>query len=351
MHFTFLKSFGLSTALVLLALILWALTGAPRAETAQIETPQTGTLTGGVTHSMLPWFKSSFLDIADDVDEARENSKHVLLFFHLASCPYCAKMVAEFDKSPLKNFIQQNFDVIAINIKGDKEVAISAAQTLSEKALAQQIKVQYTPTMVFLNHDNQVVARTNGYRSPAQLQKILDYISRKIYLNLTLAEYIARTTDADNYQLQNNASFQNLSDLSQLKTPLAVIFEDKSCDACRVFHQTTLKNTQVKNAFKAFDVVRFDAHSTEPIIDNMGRKTTPKEWAKRLNLTYRPGIILFDKGREITRIDGLLYRFHFQEVLRYVSGRFYQTFATYNAYLAHRSKTLLEQGVNIDISQ
>ena len=42
-----------------------------------------GEITGGVVHAAPAWFKESFLEIADDVDEASEAGKHVLLFFQL----------------------------------------------------------------------------------------------------------------------------------------------------------------------------------------------------------------------------------------------------------------------------
>ncbi|MDC9714888.1 MAG: thioredoxin fold domain-containing protein [Gammaproteobacteria bacterium] len=310
---------------------------------------KTGVVTGGVAHTMLPWFKSSFLELADDVDEAKESNKHVALFFHLDECPYCDQMVKDFDQQPLKAFIQKHFDVIAINIRGDKEVAINEEQSLSEKELAAQIEVRYTPTVVFLNQKNETVAQTNGYRSPAKMHQILSYVSAKAYEKYTLAQYVEATKKTGNYQLQSHAMFQKTTDFSTIKTPLAVIFEDKNCDACAYFYHTTLQNKEVMNEFDAFKVVRFDADSTQVIVDNEGKQTTPKDWAQRLKLNYRPGIVLFNEGDEVTRIDGFLYDFHFKEALRYVSGDFYQNFATYGAYLAYRQAQLLEQGIDINI--
>ncbi|MBW5290722.1 MAG: putative thioredoxin [Candidatus Ruthia sp. Asou_11_S2] len=310
---------------------------------------KSGVVTGGISHTMLPWFKDSFLEITDDVDEAKQSNKHVLLFFHLDGCPYCDQMVKDFNQPSLKKFIQQHFDVIAINIRGEKEVAINENQPLSEKELAAQVEVQYTPTVLFLNQKNEVVARTNGYRKPKKLKKVLDYVYNKAYAELTLAQYIETTKKTSNYQPQSHEMFQKIKDFSTLKTPLTIIFEDKSCDACAYFYNTTLKDSAVVNEFNAFSVVRFDASSTQTIIDNKGNQTTPKDWVQQLKLNYRPGIVLFNEGDEITRIDGFLYNFHFQEVLRYVSGDFYQEFATYNAYLAYRQRELLKQGIDIDI--
>lgn len=312
---------------------------------------KTGVITGGAAYSMPSWFKESFLELADDVDEAQQNNKHVLLFFHLDECPYCEHMVKNFDKPFLKQFIQQNFDVIAINIRGDKEVALNENEILTEKEFAIKVGVQYTPTIVFLNQKNETVARTNGYRKPEKFKKILEYVSSKTYENSTLAAYIERTKKTGSYQLQSHTMFQKITDFSKTKTPLAVIFEDSNCAACAYFHDTTLTDKGVMNEFNVFKVVRLDADSTQAIIDNKGNKTTPKDWVKKLKLNYRPGIILFNKSNEITRIDGFLYNFHFQEALRFVSGGFYQQFATYGAYLAYRQKELLLQGVDIDVGK
>ena len=64
-----------------------------------------GKITGGAVHQAPGWFKESFLEIADDVDEASEADKHVLLFFQLNACPYCDRMLKEsFESEPLTSY-------------------------------------------------------------------------------------------------------------------------------------------------------------------------------------------------------------------------------------------------------
>ncbi len=91
---------------------------------------------------------------------------------------------------------------------------------------------------------------------------------------------------------------------------------------------------------------RLDAYSTSPITDIEGRKTTPKEWAQRLNVIYRPGVVLFNEGKQRMRMDGMQYHYHFKELLRYVSGRYYREYATFPSYNAARREELLQQGVS-----
>ena len=92
--------------------------------------------------------------------------------------------------------------------------------------------------------------------------------------------------------------------------------------------------------------------STESIVDVAGNRTTPRDYADALGLTYRPGMVLFDKGREITRIQSMLYTYHFQEVLRYVGERHYEQYPkSFYDYLAVRTESILKTGQSIDLSK
>jgi thioredoxin-related protein len=137
-----------------------------------------GKVVGGVPHSAPNWFKESFLEIADDVDEASEAGKHVLLFFELNGCPYCDRMLREsFETDPVSSYIQANFDVIAINIQGDREIAFNEEISVSEKKLGEMLKVYSTPALVFLDENNSTCL-------PASLaSSTSSTISRKLSLN------------------------------------------------------------------------------------------------------------------------------------------------------------------------
>lgn len=315
---------------------------------------QPGKLTGGVASIHPDWFKESFLDIAEDAEEAAAEGKHVILFMHLNNCPYCAKMADEnFANAPYTPFIRENFDVIQINIKGDREVAFDANTSVTEKELAKLLKVRYTPTILFLNQDNKTVLRLNGYRSVPAFKHALDYVQQKAYLKTNLSRFIAQRQTAPVYRFRDHPLLKRVSDLQAVADkPLAVLFEDSSCDACDALHDGHLKNPETLKVLENFTFVRLDANASDPIIDPSGHKTTPRAFAEQLGLTYRPGIVLFDKGREISRIDGLLFTYHFQEVLRYVGERHYVKYPkSFYDYLDVRTAELLKSGRNIDLSK
>lgn len=317
----------------------------------QAETPTEGKVVGGVEHEMPDWFKESFLEIQDDIQEAADANKHVMLFFHLNNCPYCAKMLDDnFLQDPIKSYIQEKFDVIAINVKGDRQVQYTKDQAFSEKELSDELEVSLTPTIIFINSEQKTVARLNGYRSPEQFKPVLEYVANQAYKTGTLSDYLAKQTQQGAYTLQPNEVFKDIKDLSSIKTPLAVIFESKTCSDCNFLHEALFKDEAIKTELKALTVVRFDADDSTEITDINGNKTTPKDWLKALKLSYQPGIVFFDEGKEVTRLEGKLYNFHFQQLLNYVSSQGYKE-RSFPEHLGMRQEEQLKQGKTVDIGE
>ncbi len=313
---------------------------------------ESGKVTGGINFDTPGWFKDSFLEIAEDAAEASEEGKHVLLFFHLNGCPYCNKMVNQnFQQEPLKSQIQANFDSIEINIKGDREIAMSEDMTTTESVLATYLKVKYTPTILFLDGNNKTVLRLNGYRSPEALKQALDFVQQKAYLKNSFSEYKRSNMKYGQYQLIDNPLFSSTTDFSSLMTPVALLFEDNDCNECKHFHNKMLSRKEIQQQLKNYHVVRLDAKSTQPVIDFNGQKTTAKDWADSLNISYRPGLVLFDEGKEVARTESMLYPFHFEHVLRIGLNKNYQIYPTYLDLMSVRQEKLLAQGVDINIGK
>lgn len=309
-----------------------------------------GVIEGGVEHAAPGWFKNSFLEIVDDVEEATEANKHVLLFFQLNGCPYCDRMLTEnFKSGPVKNYIQENFDVIAINVRGDREIAFNEDVSLTEKELSELLKVRYTPGIMFLNSENKPVVRVDGYRASEQFSQILKYVSSKAYQSQKLSDYLDQHLKQV-YAMQSNPMFKDISDLSTVEGPLAVIFEDSRCYDCAAFHEKLLNNPEVKQEMSAFTVVRLNTESDAKIKDVAGNETTAKALSDSLSMTYRPGVALYADGELLRRHDSLLFRHHFKEGLRWIGSGAYKT-EDYRTYSAKRTEELLGAGVNINLDQ
>ncbi len=308
-----------------------------------------GEIVGGVAHAVPGWFKESFLEITDDVDEASEAGRHVMLFFELNGCPYCDRMLREsFETDPLSSYIQANFDVIALNIQGDREIAFNEDISVSEKQLSEMLKVYSTPALIFLDENNKTITRVNGYRAPERFQQVLEYVSTRAYRNASLAEHLQAKLDRNVYQLRDSPLFKKINDLSSVDGPLMLVFEDGSCYDCNEFHDGILADKRVREEIKAFTVVRLNADSEERLLDIYGNETTPAALAREYAMIYRPGVLLFDDGNLLRRHDSLTYPHHFKESLRYVAGGYYKQ-TDYRSYSRQRTEELLDAGVTIDL--
>ena len=312
-----------------------------------------GKMTGGVEIVFPDWFKESFLDFREDAEEAGIEGKHLLVFFHVAGCPYCKKMIDDnFTGGVNAKSIQADFESIHIDLKGSKEVAFNKDMTVSEADLGKALGVNYTPTILFMSADNKVVARLNGYRSPREFKQVLNFVKEKAYKKMDLAAYRQKHLNDDVYSLKINPGYlaeTDLQKLSKKNKPLMILFEDKTCDECARFYKETLDLKETKKILKKYNVVRLDALSDSEIIDIEGNKTTAKARLKKRNISYRPAVLLYSEGKEIEKVTGLLKSYHFQQLLNFVAEKKYTKFDTWIGYLGEQSKKILESGQDIDI--
>lgn len=352
-------------ALILVALLL-ALPAAPTlAETADAgAAPETGKVLGGKQSSHPDWFKESFLDIAEDVDEATDAGRHVILFLEMNGCPYCWKMVEEnFKGSDYSDWLRERFDVIALNIRGDREVAMDAETMMSEKALAEALGVRYTPTVIFLSQTNEPVARINGYRNVADFKQVLDYVDAQAYQSQTLADYLdaqkaATAASAGAYAFRDHEQIREAADvgnLSAIDGPLLLLFEDAACRACDALHDGHLAAPEVSDALEPYTVVRVDARSDAAFTGPDGKATTGAKLADDLGVEYRPTLVLMDgpagSKEDIARIESMLYRYHFVGLLEYVGLGKYREFPDSPFdYINDKTATLTAAGEDVSIA-
>jgi len=302
------------------------------------------------------WFKESFLDLREDVEEATQSKKRVLLYFYQDGCPYCAKLLQDnLGQKKLADKTRKHFDVIAINMWGDKEVTDLKGQLTTEKKFSEQMRVMYTPTLVFLTEKGNVALRVNGYYAPNKYETALDYVrghnERKISFRNYARKFLKQKTSGKLHQ----PSFilkppYNLKKLLGSSKPLLILFEQKKCYACDELHNDIFKRKETLKQIKRFNVVRLDMWSKDKLINLQGKTVTAKALAKKLDIIHSPSFIFFDKtGKDIFRIDAYLKSFHTQSVLDYIASAAYKKQPNFQRYIADRAAKLEAQGVHIDL--
>ncbi len=300
------------------------------------------------------WFKISFLDLFEDIEEAADNNKRLMVYYYQDGCPYCKKLLEDnFSQRDISEKTQKYFDVVALNIWGDKDVVVGD-KTYTEKEFAEALKVQYTPTLLFFNEKNKIIFRANGYYSPEKFSALLDFIGKKQETKISYQDYMTKVSYLPSTgRLHDDISTVALTtDLTKQDKPLLVMFEQKKCNACDELHLDILKRKESKELLSNFNVLVLDMWSDKKIITPSGKTTKIRDWAKTLNIQYAPSLLFFNKqGEEVFRADAYLKAFHTQTAMDYVASDAYKTQSNFQRYVDERADYLREQGIKVNLME
>lgn len=317
--------------------------------------PKTGQYLGAIPSEIPEWFKESFLDFKQDVEEASAQNKRVMLYFHQDGCPYCAKLVEEsFNDPDIKPYMQRHFDSIMLNMWGDLEVVSVLGQTYTEKEFARVLNVQYTPTVIFLDEQGRPALRLNGYYPPEKFRHALRYVKQKLEKQLTFNQYIDSLVPEGTISepvIQQDL-FNKTNDLSHFDNGkmLAVFFDKSACVECNLMHQRILTDEPTKNLVKQANAVLFNASKEQSITTPKGINMPLKQWLSELNISYYPSVVFFDEqGDEVMRIEAFIKTFHFQSIFDYVVSKAYLEEPNLQHFIADRGERIRQAGFNTDI--
>lgn len=282
------------------------------------------------------WFKSSFLELDDDLQEAVDAGKTgIVVYFGQKRCAYC-KMLMEvnFQTPDIVGYTRKHFDLIPIDIWSPEQLTTPSGESMSEREYAQALGTNFTPSLVFYDADGRIALRLRGYYPPYQFRAALEYVAGGHYLREKFPVYMARgdkTLRFEAADLVEESFFapppHNL-DRSHFpaELPLVVFFEQGDCHACDILHTQPLRRKTVRSLFNRFESVQLDIGSDTPIIKPDGTRSTASEWAKELGIFYAPSIVFFDEnGKEIIRVDSVVHFFRLRNVLNYIVSRGYLT--------------------------
>lgn len=138
------------------------------------------------------WMQDTFKDLSEDLVEAGDAGKRLLVMFEQRGCIYCTKMHEEVFPDPtIANYIEENYFVVQLNLHGSQEVTDFDGETLEERDMARKWGVMFTPTMMFLplEVDEKIsakdasVATVPGAFGKGTVLDILTWVVEKRYLN------------------------------------------------------------------------------------------------------------------------------------------------------------------------
>lgn len=294
------------------------------------------------------WFSLSFLDLKDSLNEAlKDNKKGIIIYFGRKDCAYCKSLLdINWGDPAIEKFTRKNFNVIAIDVRGDRKVTDFNGSSWSEKDFASLKRTNFTPSLLFYNNKGQLALKLPGYRPKYQFRAALEYVADAHYKRESFRQYLTRAELALSFgleELNEHDSFlsapYNLDRRSSVtkkaqQKPLVVFFEHPKCHACDILHGDTLSQPNVTKQLNKLDVVQLNSMDDTSVITPAGKHTTSKEWADDLNITFAPSLIFFNEsGKEILRVESVIRLYRLNNVLRYIIEKKYNDYPTFQAWL------------------
>ena len=282
------------------------------------------------------WFSESLLELPEEVKDAARDGKRLMLYFGQDGCPYCKELMqTNFTQRAIVEKTRRQFVAIALNIWGDREVQWTDGRRMSEKELTRTLKVQYTPTLIFLDEKGAVAARLNGYYPPHRFTAALDFASGVAGRGQRFEDYMKAAVKESARPTLNEQPFLRRSpvDLKGAR-PVALLFETPYCSGCDELHSEGFRRSEVRKLLEKFDVYQ--------LAPDAGR-------ALALRVAYTPSVVFFDGGKEVFRIEAYLRPFHLASALDYVASRAYRSEPSFQRYLQARAERLREGGAALDL--
>ena len=299
------------------------------------------------------WFKLSFLDLREDIEEVRESGKQgLMVYFGQKYCAYCKQLLeTDLEADDIKAYARKHFDIMGIDIHGDRTVTDLKGQELTESALAIREKTNFTPSLIFFNAAGEEVLRLRGYYPPYRFRAALEYVADAHYKEESFRQYLARADVPLVFEpgdLIEEPFFMPgpyMLDRSVIpgERPLAVFFEQGNCHACDVLHTGPLQDPEILARFEQLENVQLPFWSLTPVITPSGERLSARQWTEKLGLFYTPTLIFFDpQGQEIMRVDSVVQFYRLRNVLDYVLSGGYREYPTFQRWRASRSPKLLK---------
>ena len=283
-----------------------------------------------------PWFTESLLELREEVRDAAAQGKHVLLYFGQDGCPYCtALMQTNFSQRAIAEKTQRHFVAIALNLWGDREVAWTDGRRMSEKALARELRVQFTPTLLFLDPQGAVALRLNGYLPPHRFEAALDYAAGLAGKGQRYEEYLRTAIkESASPTLHDQPFFTAPPVVLSGAKPVMLLFETPYCAGCDELHRDALRRPEVRRLIDRFTVYRLTLSAPQ---------------ARELQVAYTPAVVLLDRGKEVFRIDSYVRPFHLAGALDYVASGAYRREPSFQRFLQARAERLRGRGTSVDL--
>ena len=134
----------------------------------------------------------NIIDIDKLSQEAKQEHKHILLFFHKFGCIFCEKMKnIILGDDEIAKIISKHFIFVNIGIDDDGQVKYKNFKG-TKHDYAKSLEIGFYPTVGFVDGNNSIVHGVIGYRGVKSFLKDLQYIETESYKSMDLEAFVTK---------------------------------------------------------------------------------------------------------------------------------------------------------------
>jgi thioredoxin-related protein len=144
------------------------------------------------------WFLVGFMDLKEDLAEARKAGKQLVMMVEQRGCGACKKVHEVNLRDPrVRDYVKDRFHVIQVDLYGSREITDFDGQVLAEKDYARKLGVRATPAMLFYKDDAKaggaegIAWKAVGYLDPEPFVNAFAYVHQRGFTGQKIPDFLA----------------------------------------------------------------------------------------------------------------------------------------------------------------
>ena len=129
----------------------------------------------------------NWISYAEATKQAED--KKVMVFLEAEWCVVCKRMHREvFTNDEVFSLINSDFLAVKMDIESEDRIPVNG-DMISKMEFSKSIGIYGTPTILFLNSNEDIIGNFVGYSDSGEMVTLLNYIASDAYLSGSLEEY------------------------------------------------------------------------------------------------------------------------------------------------------------------
>lgn len=131
----------------------------------------------------------NWISYTQAAEQADDEEKKLMIFLEAEWCMVCKRMHREvFTNDEVISLMNSDFYPVRMDIESDAMIPVKGKR-VSKKEFSKSIGIYGTPTILFLNSNEEVIGNFVGYSDSEEMISLLTYITSEAYLTESLESY------------------------------------------------------------------------------------------------------------------------------------------------------------------